>query len=981
MKKLYKVKLGLIIIILGMFFSLSAQYESTVLGGDFQDGSSWIGGNVPNLKWQTITISQGSTITKIGDFSWEEKVTINGVFTVTGNFSGGYGGVEVNGELNLNNGSLSGAKIKIGDNAIVDIAKSFNGTGGVVIGSGAQVKLGENFDGTGGISIGDDASLDVEGSFVGAGNVDFGERSNVKVTGNYSLGGGSTANIKGNLEINGDLKGGGSNFIIHDGVTLTVNKVDASVPITVKEGGTLIVNGDFSLSQTLTIQDGGSVIINGVFWNGVVKNSGSLIVYGSYTNNAGGGTQIYSTGRTEVFGNLAGSQNFEIDKGGVLLVHGNFSSTGSNVKVQGTLVVAGDFSSSSSTIVDGNEGNLVVGGDFKASGGINTKYDNLYIIDPNANVDYPGGSKKNYGGLPELKVNEEGNSELESLIEEVLPGFVSNPPNQWGGSYNQSWLEPRNWTGNKLPEPGANVRIKSAVRYPIVPKGSLVIVNNLTINPDAQMTLAPGSQLTVEGDLNILTSGGLVLENKLGANGLASLITKGSVVGEAEVKLQIEGDRWYYLSSAIKTPTFGELGAADSPLDFRIDIYRKARWISIYPQNGASKLRELEGVSVKNSVIETRRVDLLGELNSGEIIRAFAEGGWHIFGNPYPSAISWRNSEGWTKENILPTIWYRTQIGSEMTFVTYNAESDISSHTPEEANEFYTEGDDFSIIPPYQAVWIRTATNGPASITVDNRVRLHSLSTSTEDIQAPQLKSASTNTEVSKIRISASNRFSRDGSVIYFSDNNAEGFGTEDSEKYFNDSKNIPEVYTRVDTRSLAINGVPTTTESVKSIPISVRNRVEGDVSLGFDLSHFTGEHAVYFEDKATGAFLNVARNSTYEYSVKQTGEDHDRFVLHLYKVTTDLEEVRADNDEIAAGEEISIKSIAGKVLVSVGMDLVQQNPGTIEIYTIDGRKVSEVPARSSRTLVLLPNERGVYIVRAQFGQLVKSERVVNASK
>jgi hypothetical protein len=62
-------------------------------------------------------------------------------------------------------------------------------------------------------------------------------------------------------------------------------------------------------------------------------------------------------------------------------------------------------------------------------------------------------------------------------------------------------------------------------------------------------------------------------------------------------------------------------------------------------------------------------------------------------------------------------------------------------------------------------------------------------------------------------------------------------------------------------------------------------------------------------------------------------------------------------------------------------MDLVQQNPGAIEIYTIDGRKISDVPARSSRTLVLLPNERGVYIVKAQFGQLVKSARVVNASK
>ena len=93
------------------------------------------------------------------------------------------------------------------------------------------------------------------------------------------------------------------------------------------------------------------------------------------------------------------------------------------------------------------------------------------------------------------------------------------------------------------------------------------------------------------------------------------------------------------------------------------------------------------------------------------------------------------------------------------------------------------------------------------------------------------------------------------------------------------------------------------------------------------------------------------------------------------------LEEVRADNDEVAAGDAISIKSVAGKVLVSVGMDLVQQSPGQIEVYSIDGRKVSEIPARSSRTLVILPNERGIYIVRAQFGQLVKSDRVVNSSK
>ena len=64
-------------------------------------------------------------------------------------------------------------------------------------------------------------------------------------------------------------------------------------------------------------------------------------------------------------------------------------------------------------------------------------------------------------------------------------------------------------------------------------------------------------------------------------------------------------------------------------------------------------------------------------------------------------------------------------------------------------------------------------------------------------------------------------------------------------------------------------------------------------------------------------------------------------------------------------------------MLVSVGMDMLQDGFGAVEIYTIEGRKVQEVPARSSRTLVILPGQSGVYIVRAVFGTKVKSERVL----
>lgn len=681
-----------------------------------------------------------------------------------------------------------------------------------------------------------------------------------------------------------------------------------------------------------------------------------------------------------MYGNMTGNQNFRVYEDGALLVFGNFASTGSNVDIQGTLVVAGDFLTSSSTTVDGEDGNLIVGGDFKASGGINTQSDNLYILDPNSDIDYPQNGN-DYGGLVDLIKKED--DPLKDLIEEVIPGFVNYASiNKWVGGEDSEWVNEKNWTGNSVPEPGASVWIKSSDNNPVIRDGNPVLLDNLTIDPSAKLTLSYGAQITVKGKLNINSVGGLILENKVGPDGLSSLITNGEVNGQVNVKMNIEGDRWYYLSSPVKTPTYSDFGVDEnSPKDFRLDVYRRARWISIALEYAESRIRDLEGVAVKNYLGGTHSIDMVGELNSGEIVRAFAEGGWHIFGNPYPSAIQWSSPVGWDKENILPTIWFRTVVGSELTYVTYNAENDISSHTPEDASEYYTVGDDFSLIPPYQAVWIRTATDAPASITVDNQVRLHEKSTD-EDVKAPQLKGGTLNKgEFSKIRIVAANEFSRDGSVIYFSDTNAEGFGTEDSEKYFNDSKNVPEVYTMLGNRSLAINGVPNVAESVKSFPISVRNRVEGNVSLRFDLREYNGEHDVYFEDKETGAFLNVERNSIYDYSVNRTGECHDRFVLHLYKVTTDIEEVRSDNDEVAAGEAISIKSVGGKVLVSASMDLVQQNPGNIGIYTIDGRKISEIPARSSRTLVLLPNERGVYIVRAQFGQLVKSQRVINAAQ
>lgn len=347
------------------------------------------------------------------------------------------------------------------------------------------------------------------------------------------------------------------------------------------------------------------------------------------------------------------------------------------------------------------------------------------------------------------------------------------------------------------------------------------------------------------------------------------------------------------------------------------------------------------------------------------VSRAFANRQYYLFGNPYPSALDWQNETGWTRTNIGETIYYRTRINGVMTFVTYNRFNDEGKRAPvipEGSSE-----DDLSYIPPLQSVWI--ASLGDGFVSVDNNARSH-----VKD--GDFLKSSSAGTKSGgAIRVSSVSDGGGDGAVLYFSEKAEDGLDRGDSEKMFNDAVSIPEIYTRVGNKALAINGLPLIEESMRTIPLSVRNRVEGEVTLKFDLSHYDAEHTPYFEDRQTGAFLSLHRSNSYTYSVKETGDNHDRFALHFYKVTTSVGEPQMDEQE--AGNEISIKSVSGKVLVSVGMDMLQNGPGLVEVYSIDGRKVSEVPARSGRTLVMLSNQNGVYIVRAKFGNLIKSERVL----
>ena len=1021
--------------------SVQAQQVSAVPGGPFNQADSWVNDvptqssspltiSVNSEITKDDSFSWGSKVTVNGVFDVNGSFSVgyggtevNGALIVLNDF-------QVGGRLVFGNvsrvkvgGLFTGSGgVDFGDEAVVEIGGDFEGKGGVGFGKSSQIKVGGSFIGSGGVAFGDEAVIEIGSSFNGSGGVSFGSKTIVNIPGafvstgglnigdessfvvggDFSIGGGSNANIRGDLVINGALIGDGSSFVIHKGAIVTVSRVDANMAIEVREGGTLIVEGGYKNGQKLTIREGGLVEVRGgegYNSSGELTNYGVMTVAADYVNNSGGnGLSVLDSGVLDIGGDLVANKRVKVDPNAVLLVRGSVYYEGeqSGMFIDGTMVVAEDFRvlngyiSTTGKVVVGGALTVNINGGFSSPDQHGTGEANLYLLKDeadhyyrdydNANSDQSDNKSGDFSDFEE----HEGNSVLWDWVESVLPDVVnpgqSNPVYKWVGALNSDWYNRVNWNG-RLPGYGVKVLIRAGRFMPVIKfEDGLIELKDLTIDADANLTLNPGGKLTVKGDLSVADEGALIMKNTTEVNGLASLIVEGAITGAARAKgkkgevtieLEFPYDEWYYVSQPIKdakSDIYGVWNEEDGSFNTNVgwvNVHRANRWYRI---GGGVDIAQLEGVSNKYRPEDGNNhvVSYVGRLNNEAIARSYSNRQYYLFGNPYPSSINWQDDKGWERNNIGATLWYRTRVNGNMTFVTYNRNADPGARAA-----IYPDGGGFdeeaqlALIPPLQSAWM--ASLGNSSVSITKEAQLHTP-------EGAFLKSSSTATS-NVVRITAENATSRDGAVLYFSANATEDIDKGDSEKMFNEPVEIPEVYTRVGSKAVAINGLPELKENVRTIPLSVRNRMKGEVSLNFDMSLYSGEHDVYFEDKETGAFMNVNRTPSYTYSVGSVGDNHERFALHFYKVVTGIESPSAEEED--AGSAIQIRNVGNKVMVSASMELVQERPGRIEVYTIEGHKVSELSAQSSRTLIFLPKESGVYIVRAAFGQLVKSERVL----
>lgn len=551
-----------------------------------------------------------------------------------------------------------------------------------------------------------------------------------------------------------------------------------------------------------------------------------------------------------------------------------------------------------------------------------------------------------------------------------IPIKISKTPGIWTGAVDSEIENKGNWCNGNLPRSYEDIVVNKGIN-------SLAITGNrkfgsLRVNNEATAILMPGSSLDLTNILFVEPDGEFILQSNFNKNGLSSLNTLGSVIGQTKIRLTLPTNQWYYLSSPMNRPQTSYFGVGNIDGIYAYRYSTSKEWL--LQTDSDVNITNGEGMSVYCVSSSDNEVTLEydGQLNTGEITVRYSSKNFYLFGNPFPTSLNWQD-ESLYRNRIAGTIWYRTRANSEMVFVTYNRYAQKGARVavyPEE--DAINNEEELALIPPYQSVWVYTRTASeadPAVIRVNNQQKVHTQGGAT-------LKSSSSTKNTDIIRIVSQNNKSRDGAVIYFSENSQDGLDAGDSEKYFNSSENIPEIYTRIEKEAFSINGLAPF-EGSYEVPLSVRNRVVGEVELKFDLSLYRSDDIIVLYDSYEEKMINLRKQDVYKYIPKSLGDNHNRFSILInpegYKVEQDPQ-IFIEDTELS---QISIKQVGEKICITIPQYLLLKGDGNIFIYDIKGTQLAEYIATKEKMYIDLPNERGTFIVTVIVGNEQKSNKFI----
>jgi hypothetical protein len=558
----------------------------------------------------------------------------------------------------------------------------------------------------------------------------------------------------------------------------------------------------------------------------------------------------------------------------------------------------------------------------------------------------------------------------------------------WTGIASTSWDTPSNWQNNSIPAAGDDAIIPASCQYyPVLPYGSTTTCHSLTVNSSGlvrtplsygmtingtmivngtmlisaagSVNIAAGGAMTVAGDLTI--SGTLLVETR------ASLITSGTVTGNATIERFMEPDlNWHLLSSPVTyqeicngsfAPTLASFPGNITSWDFygwSSDCSN--HWRNLRNSNGTPNTVYFgsppaftvgKGYLVAYSSGFPATKQFTGTPNTGDQLLSFQDAtegcSWELEGNPFPSAVDWSKVIG--RENLAWDYYY-----------VYNP-----LKAGGEGYEYWKDSIHYSSsavdgnIPSMQGFFVKADPAGAKTLQILNSARLH-------DVYADTwLKEIARN----MLLIRFGNNSYYDEAKVMFENGSSPGPDWNDAEKLFSLSFQIPHVYTLADSIKCCFDSYPYTSGDAL-IPIGIVPPSSGSYMLSFSgIESFSTLTCLILEDLLLGTTQDLLDNPDYSFTAEGY-EDATRFVLHFCHV------VEVGNHRNA--DPISIHSSGNVVYIDM-----QENhqPVCVEIYDLLGNKMLNCQlGESTRNGIRIDSPAGCYIVKAKYGDTQKVSKV-----
>ncbi|MBS2098130.1 hypothetical protein [Carboxylicivirga linearis] len=510
--------------------------------------------------------------------------------------------------------------------------------------------------------------------------------------------------------------------------------------------------------------------------------------------------------------------------------------------------------------------------------------------------------------------------------------------------YETDWFTAINWSQGSVPDISSEVEISTATYQPVINGNAFAL--DLTINASANLTVSPGSQFTVDGD--IINNGQLIIQNN-NTDMMASFINNGTISGSGTEKVDFSFDsrRYWYIGSPVDGVTGADLYVSDND---KARVYRyNGSWIEMDNDLYDFDAEPLQGYSVIYRDPET--ITFEGRARYGDYTYSIQKG-WELVANPYPAFLDVSIANEWNFSNISETIYTRTTYGGERDLATYNRTTG------------YGVNGGSKYIAPMQAFWVNCTNSGEFG--VNKGARVH---------HSAVLKSNSSENNV--LRMKLDNGLFEDEIAMVCLPEGSHIFSKVDSKKKFSDNANVAYLYSLKQNNKVAINVLPEP-ETIEKVLVGyqVSNEWQGDLILkATNLGDFDASPIVLLEDKVLGVFIDLRSNQEYKFT-HVVNQSSDRFVVHFTDVATDI----SDTDDIYLKESsnISIYKENKHAVVKVDKALINKttNKAVALLYSLEGVVLDEKEVLMEQTMLDLPKQTGIYIVKVQIGSNVKTAKI-----